>query len=152
MGQRALRGTALVVASGLAAIGVLHAVWSVTPWPLADRESFARVVVGVPVEQSPSPGLALMVAGLLVAAGYLVASGGLPALRIGPRWVLVAGRYVVAGVLLLRGAGGVVLDLAGSPAAPADFVRFDLMLYSPLCLALGTGASVVARRGRRLAP
>jgi hypothetical protein len=152
MGRRVLRGTAIATAATLAAIGALHVIWSVSPWPLADRESFARIVVGVPVDRLPSPGLTLGVAGLLFAAAYLMAAGAAPALRVGPRWIQVSGVHVVASVLLLRGVGGPVSDLVDRGELPADFVRFDLAVYSPLCLVLGTAAAMVARRGRRLTP
>lgn len=144
-----------MVALVLLLVGVLHLVWTVTTWPLDDREDYARLVVGVPVDQLPPPGLTALVAGLLVAAAYLVGAvaGVLPV--VGPRWILVTGVWVVAGVLLLRGGGGLVADLSGADYAPEDFVRLDQILYSPLCLALGAGtlgvgAERVLTRRRRL--
>ncbi|MEJ2577571.1 MAG: DUF3995 domain-containing protein [Kineosporiaceae bacterium] len=143
-----------VTALTLAGIGVLHAVWAVSPWPLPDRETMARVVVGVTEDRAPAPLLSLVVAGLLAAAAYLVAAGAEWSPRVGPAWVHRWGVRVVAGVLLVRGISGFVLsgtELAGGldRATPLDYLHADLALYSPLTLILGTGAALVAlRRGR----
>lgn len=140
-----------VVATGLLVVAMLHVVWAFSPWPLADREDFARVVVGVAEDRAPGPGPALVVALLVLAAAYLVAagSGWLPA--VGPAWVHGWGVPVVAGVLLLRGLGGFATSGAAvtgliDSSTPTDFVHADLALYSPLCVVLGTGAVLVARR------
>jgi hypothetical protein len=136
-----------VVTGALAAAGALHAVWTRSSWPLRDRAEFADVVVGVGVEQAPTPAMCAEVAGALGAAAYLVGAraGVLPA--IGPRWLRTGGSATVAGVLLTRGIGGLVLSTSGRIPRSARFLRLDRRYYSPLCIALGTGAAVVAARG-----
>jgi hypothetical protein len=47
-------------------------------------------------------------------------------------------------VLLARGAIGIASDLHGG--VEERYQRLDLAIYSPLCLALGGGAALVARR------
>jgi hypothetical protein len=147
-----IRVVGVVVAAALLLVGLLHLVWTTSTWPLAGREDFARLVVGVPVDRLPSAGLTAVVAGLLLAAAYLVgaAAGVWPG--VGPRWMVRVGVAVVAGVLLVRGGGGFGADLYTPSYAPADFVRLDRILYSPLCLALGLGSGWVLLRGRRLTP
>lgn len=145
-----LRVVGVVVAGALALVGALHGVWASTTWPLPDRESFARLVVGVPVEQLPSPGLTAAVAGLLLVAAHLVGAGAGAWPAVLPRWVTRVGIGVVAGVLLLRGLGGLGADLFAASYAPEDFVRLDRILYSPLCILLGVGAGWVLLRSRRL--
>jgi hypothetical protein len=139
-------GGALTLA--LLGIGLLHAVWTVSSWPLADRDDFARLVVGVPVDELPSPGMTAAVAVALAVAAVLVAAQArlLPAGPV-PARVRRAGVVVVAVVLLLRGGGALVAELAGMEVGPADFVRMDRIVYSPLCLTLGLAAAWVASRG-----
>ncbi|GGQ50784.1 DUF3995 domain-containing protein [Kitasatospora griseola] len=134
----------MAVAGTLAALGGLHAVWSRSPWPCRDRDRFADLVVGVAPEQLPSAQACLGVAGLLGTAAYLVAArgGALPA--IGSRRLRTTGTATVAGVLLTRALVG---PLAFAHRTPA-FVHLDRRVYAPLCLALGTGAAVVAARGK----
>lgn len=148
-GGAGVRGVGVAVAVVLALVGALHVLWSVSTWPLPDREAFARTVVGTQESQLPSAGMTLAVAGLLFAGAYLVASGAGAAPAIGPRWVHRAGIWTVAAVLTVRGAGGLTTDVvAGVAGEGTTFIAWDAALYSPLCLALGVGAGVVARRGR----
>jgi hypothetical protein len=147
------RRTALSVVGGalalaLLGIGLLHAVWTVSTWPLADREDFARLVVGVPVAELPSPGLtAAVAAALLMAAGWVgVQARLLPGGPV-PVGVWRTGVVVVAVVLVLRGSVALVAELAGVDHGPADFARMDRIVYSPLCVTLGLAAAWVASRG-----
>lgn len=147
------RRTAVSVVGGalslaLLGIGLLHAVWTVSTWPLADREDFARLVVGVPVDELPSPVLTAAVAVALVVAAMLVGAQAriLPAGPV-PVRVRRVGVVVLAVILLLRGGGGLVADLAGMDLGPVDFVRMDRIVYSPACLMLGLAAAWVASRG-----
>lgn len=140
-----------MVAGALGAIGVLHAVWMRTPWPLGSPAEFADTVVGVGVERLPTPAMCAEVAVALGAASYLVGAraGVLPA--VGPRLLRTAGAGAVSGVLLARGVGGLLLFGPAGPgrriARTERFLRLDRRYYSPLCLALGTGAALVAARG-----
>ncbi|MEU6237016.1 DUF3995 domain-containing protein [Kitasatospora sp. NPDC047058] len=144
----AVQVTGAAVAGVLAATGALHAVWAVTPWPLRTPEEFADTVVGTG-DGVPPAAACVAVAGLLGSAAYLVGAeaGVLPA--AGPARVRRHGVRAVAGVMLARGAGGLVVFGGGLAARSERFRRLDTRYYSPLCLALGAGAAVVAAAGRR---
>ncbi|MGV9270344.1 DUF3995 domain-containing protein [Kitasatospora sp. NPDC003701] len=138
----AVRVTGAAVAGVLAATGALHAVWAVTPWPARSPREFADTVVGTG-DGVPPAAACLAVAGLLGTAAYLVGAeaGALPA--VGPRRVRRAGVRAVAGVLLARGAAG-PLAFGVLSERTDRFRRLNVRYYSPLCLALGAGAAVVA--------
>ncbi|WP_189888699.1 DUF3995 domain-containing protein [Streptomyces xantholiticus] len=144
-------GTAAV---GLAAIGVLHGVWIFSTWPLANRAEFARTVVGVAEADLPTPELTAAAAAVLGVASYVTAARADLVPQMRPRRLVRQGVWGVAGVLILRGAAGLVSS--GLTSRPTDFTRWDLALYSPLCLTLGGLAAYVAvstrpprREGRR---
>ncbi|MFE3502903.1 DUF3995 domain-containing protein [Kitasatospora sp. NPDC059160] len=146
----AVKAAGGVVSAGLAVTGALHAVWTVTPWPLRTPEEFVDTVVGAG-EGPPPPSACLVVAGLLGTASYLVAAeaGLLPA--AGPRGLRRAGLQragvrTAAGVLLARGLTGPVVFGRLSERS-ARFRRLNLRYYSPLCVALGAGAAAVGWRG-----
>ncbi|MEV4614330.1 DUF3995 domain-containing protein [Kitasatospora sp. NPDC049258] len=143
-----MRSVGAAVAAALGGIGVLHAVWMRSPWPLGSREQFAELVVGVAEERAPTPAMCAGVAGALGAAGYLVGAraGALPS--AGPRRLAAVGSGTVAGVLLARGIGGPVLFGSGRIPRAERFVRLDRRCYAPLCVLLGAGAALVAVRGR----
>ncbi|MFE4973044.1 DUF3995 domain-containing protein [Kitasatospora sp. NPDC056651] len=141
----AVRVAGGVVAGALAATGVLHAVWAVTPWPLRTPEEFADAVVGAG-EGVPPARACLVVAGALGAGAYLVGAeaGVLPA--VGPGRLRRAGVRTVAGVLLARGMAGPVVY--GRVSGRSErFRRLNVRYYSPLCVALGAGAAAVTRAG-----
>ncbi|MFG3049624.1 DUF3995 domain-containing protein [Kitasatospora sp. NPDC048239] len=142
----AVRVTGAAVAGVLAATGALHAVWTVTPWPARTPEEFADTVIGTG-DTVPPVAACLAVAGLLGTAAYLVGAeaGVLPA--AGAKRVRRAGVRTVAGVLLARGAAGPLL-FGGLTERTERFKRLNARYYSPLCLALGAGAAVVAAAGR----
>ena len=134
---------ALGTATALFLIGALHVVWMFSPWPLRTREEFASRVVGVPVEKLPSAPMTGGVALLLGMAAYLIVSrvGLLP--LPGPGWLAVAGTTGVAAVLLLRGAGGLIV----SSRHDTEFAQLDKRIYSPLCLVLAGCCGAVAVLG-----
>ncbi|MFH9067535.1 DUF3995 domain-containing protein [Streptomyces coeruleorubidus] len=132
-------GTAAV---GLGAVGALHGIWTFSPWPLANRAEFARTVVGVAEADLPTPELTAAVAAALGAASYVIAARADLVPQVGPRRVVRPGVWGVAGVLLLRGAGGLLSSVLTGRST--DFTRWDLALYSPLCLALGGLTAYVA--------
>ncbi|MFJ8669847.1 DUF3995 domain-containing protein [Streptomyces sp. NPDC093600] len=145
------RITGGAAAVGLGATGVLHGIWTVSPWPLTGRAEFARTIVGVAEADLPSPELTAAVAVALGAASYAVAAQADLVPRVGPPRLLRRGVWGVAGVLLLRGAAGLVSS--GLTSRPSEFTRWDLALYSPLSLALGgltahVAATARAPRGR----
>ncbi|MEV0537051.1 DUF3995 domain-containing protein [Kitasatospora sp. NPDC050463] len=143
----AVRATGTAVAGVLAATGALHAVWAVTPWPARSPQEFADTVVGRG-DGVPPVAACLAVAGLLGTAAYLVGAeaGVLPA--VGPRRVRRAGLRTVAGVLLARGAAGPLL-FGELGERTQRYKRLNTRYYSPLCLALGAGAAVVAAASGR---
>ncbi|MFJ8430251.1 DUF3995 domain-containing protein [Kitasatospora sp. NPDC094019] len=140
--MRAVRAVGTTVAGVLAGTAALHALWTVTPWPLRTPEEFADAVVGTG-EGVPPAAACAAVAGLLGAAAYLVAAeaGAVPA--VGPARLRRAGVWTVSAVLLARGVAGPVVG-GGADRRSERFRRLDARYYSPLCLALGTGAGVVA--------
>jgi hypothetical protein len=142
LGYRLFRPAAVLVPAALAAIAAIHAAWALGwRWPGHDDESLAERVVGASAEL-PSEPLTWVVAGLLGAAAAAVAAVG-----SGRQKRLVrAAAWSVAGVLLLRGAAYIPIDLIGG--LETEYARLDLAIYSPLCLALGLGAAIVARGPR----
>ncbi|MFJ5552312.1 DUF3995 domain-containing protein [Streptomyces sp. NPDC093225] len=144
----AARIAAGAAAVGLAAAGAFHAVWVFSPWPLASRAEYAAVVVGVTEAQLPSGPLTTAVAGLLVAASWLVVTGARPGHPLAGSRLVRAGLWTVAGVLAVRGAGGLLVSALGLGEVPEEFRRWDLVLYSPLCVALGGLTAYLALRTR----
>lgn len=140
--MRRTRLAGATAALGLGAAGALHAIWMFSPWPLASRADFARTVVGVAEADLPTAGLTATVAAALGSAAYLVAAQARLVPQVGPRRLARLGVGVTAGVLLLRGAAGMVSS--GLDSQPTDYARWDLALYSPLCLALGGLTAYVA--------
>jgi hypothetical protein len=142
IGYRLFRPAAVLVPAALAAIAAMHAAWALGwRWPGHDDESLAERVVGAGAELPPEP-LVWVVAGLLGATAAVVAAVG-----SGRRDRLVrAAAWSVAGVLLVRGAAYIPIDLAGT--LETEYARLDLAIYSPLSLALGVGAAIVARGPR----
>ena len=94
--------------------------------------------MGAGAELPPEP-LIWVVAAALGAAATVVAAVG-----AGRRERLLrAATWSVAGVLIARGALYIPVDLIGG--LDSIYARLDFALYSPLCVALGLGAAVVAR-------
>ncbi len=133
----AARAGRVAVPAGLTAIAAVHAAWALGwRWPGGSDAALAERVVGGTDLPSAEATWAVAAA-LLAAAGLVRAAGDANAPK-----VVRTGAWTVAGVLLARGIGGPVADLAGGLQGP--YVRLDLMIYSPLCLALGAGAAAVA--------
>ena len=134
-------------AAALLALAGVHVAWGRgATFPFRDVDSLEDAVLGG--AEVPAPLTCYAVAGLLVGAAVVVAD--VPLLPVRTRQV---GRLVVAGVLGLRG----VLGQAGrtdlyAPHATDRFRRLDQVVYSPLCLALATGAlsAAVSRLARPL--
>ncbi|MEV2273871.1 DUF3995 domain-containing protein [Nonomuraea africana] len=130
-----------VAALGLAAVGTMHAIWTVTPWPMASYADLARTVVGVTEGFPPAP-LTGAVAVALGAAAYLVAAQAhLISSAVRPR-LIRTGVWTVAGVIAARGTAGLISSGLTGPST--DYTRMDLALYSPLCLAIASLAAYVA--------
>ncbi len=124
-----------VVAFGLAGIGALHAAWGVgiTTWPGTDLRSLAEKVVGGSV--FPSPGACYVVAVLLgTASGLMVLRSRVTDSKT--FFLAHLGTKAVGVVLVVRGAVGLLVSSSGIFNETAQFRRANLLLYSPLCLAL----------------
>jgi hypothetical protein len=142
VGYRLFRPAAVLVPAALAAIAGIHAAWALGwRWPGHDDDSLADLVVGAGAELPPDP-LTWAVAGLLGVGAAAVAAAGSGR----PGRLVQAAAWSVSAVLLLRGAAYVPIDLSGG--LETDYSRLDLAIYSPLSLALGLGAAIVARGPR----
>ncbi|MGK5556544.1 DUF3995 domain-containing protein [Actinomadura kijaniata] len=139
---------------GLGAAAAMHVVWVFSPWPFADTAEFTRTIAGVSEAEAPSAAATASVAVALGTASYLVAAQADLAPRLLPALLERLGAATVAGVLLLRGGAGLIAS--GFAAESTTFTRWDLALYSPLCLTLGALAAYVAKNsgtgGRRRDP
>ncbi|MFG2029423.1 DUF3995 domain-containing protein [Streptomyces sp. NPDC048825] len=129
---------ALTVA--LVAIGGLHLIWAFSPWPLDDKVSFTRTVVGSDSGEMPPPALSALVGLALIAGAALILMVNETFPAIGPGWLRTLGVYGLALVLLGRGVGGFLLN----SDATSEFQRWNNALYSPLCVALGLLGGAVA--------
>lgn len=134
---RRLAGAAGVTGLGVAT--VVHAVWALgSSWPAADRDRLADLVVGTRPFPGPAPTWA--VTALLGAATALTAARAnlMPvALPAGSARPIRVGANLLAAALLARGTGGLIVSGLGLGDVTPVFRRWDLALYSPLCLALG---------------
>lgn len=149
---RRRRAAGAIAVGGLGAAALLHAAWARgSTWPTADRQQLTDLVVGRRASRGgggfPDARASWTVAGLLsTAAGLTAARAGLVPFPGGrDTWPLRVGTKVVASVLLARGAGGLALSGLDLAETTPQFQRWNLRLYSPFCLALGTAAATVAR-------
>ncbi|MEU6260330.1 DUF3995 domain-containing protein [Streptomyces sp. NPDC047043] len=129
---------ALTVA--LVAIGGLHLIWAFSPWPLADKVTFTKTILGSDSGTMPPPALSALVGLALIAGAVLTLMVNETIPELGPNWLRTLGSYALALVLLGRGLGGFLLN----SGATDEFQRWNTALYSPLCIALGLLGGVVA--------
>jgi hypothetical protein len=129
-------------AVALAAVGALHAAWGLgLTWPGSDAASLARRVVGG--EAMPSSTACFGVAGLSMAAAGLVTARTRPRSVFGrslPAPLVELGVVTAGGVLALRGIVGPVVSSLKLVRTTAEFRRLDVLLFSPVCIALAAGA------------
>jgi Protein of unknown function (DUF3995) len=148
--DRLARIGGVLVPAALAALAAVHAAWALGwRWPGGSDQELAerllssaerdRLMKSGGSEVPPTPAIWGVALALLAAAGTV----GNTAAGTRSR-VLRLGAWGVSGVLLARAAIGIADDLHGG--IQEHYQRLDLMIYSPLCLALGTGAALVARR------
>ncbi len=133
-----MRIPALLAALSFLLIALLHAYWALGGvWPGRDRESLARTVVGGPQGMAyPSSGATwVVVVVLLGGAATVLGAAGVAALPI-PHRAVRAAALLGAAVLLVRGLEGYVDARLRPATAGSPFVRLNVLLYSPLCLAL----------------
>ena len=145
LAYRLFQPSAVLVPAILLAIAGLHAAWAAgSPWPADDFDTLAEHVISS--GELPPDWATWTVAGLLT-----LAAGSVGAVGAGRRERLLrAATWTTAGVLLARGALFPPADLIGGLSS--EVARLDLAFYSPLCLALGAGAAIVARGAYRQAP
>jgi Protein of unknown function (DUF3995) len=114
----------------LLAIAALHVAWAFgVVWPGHDAQSLAQKVVGGRVGMLPPPKMACLAVALalLVACGLILGLFGS---------LSYFGTFGVSVVLALRGIGG-FFDVYLRPVTRGSpFARLNIVLYSPLCVAL----------------
>jgi hypothetical protein len=123
----------------LAGIAALHVYWALGGlWPGHDRASLASTVIGGPAStRLPSPAATLLVAlALACSAALVLRAGGWISVAALPQPLARAGGWIVAGVLLLRGVGGLFEVFLRSSIGGTPYAYWNRVLYSPLCLGL----------------
>ena len=141
------RAVSISTAATLGGIGLIHVAWAIgTTWPAATQRDLARLVVGT--NQMPPAAASAAVATLLGFAAWLVEQRTTvdPVL---PPGLVDLGTKTLAAVLALRGAGGLVMSALSGNGANLPFRRANLLMYSPLCLALAWGAWSSAGGGQQ---
>lgn len=140
-----LRPVSTLTAATLAAVAAAHVAWAGgSTWPYADGTTLTRSVLGVPDSTDfPPPGLTVAVAGALATAA--VAAVARTSRRPRARQLARLVTMPAAAVLAVRGIGGYAQSLLAPGAATPEFTRNDLLIYSPLCLALAAGLAILEK-------
>jgi hypothetical protein len=135
---------ALSVSAVLAALALLHIFWAFGGQaglrgavPEVDGKALFR----------PGTGATVVVAVLLMVAGGLVLDRAAVVPRIIPPTLGLWGTWGVAAVLTGRALGDLNYFGFFKRRRATAFARWDTLLYSPLALALGVGAAIVAWGG-----
>lgn len=142
----ASRAAACVAATVLVLTGLLYVVWGLglSTWPFASRSDLAAAVMNLPVHELP-PGWTTAALGVLLCAAGVVVLGRTGTFsKLVPRWVFAVGVWIVAGVLLLRGASGLLDSGLFVASNPTPFARWDAAVYSPAAVILGVLCVFVA--------
>jgi hypothetical protein len=135
-GTRLSRAAGVAVPIALAGLAGLHAAWALGwRWPGGSDQALAERVAGA--EELPSETATWVVAGGLLGAATVVVAADR---GIRGRAVRLAA-WAVAAAFLARSVAYLPSDLGGGVETPFD--RLDLALYSPLCLAIGSGTALV---------
>lgn len=122
----------------LTIVGLLHASWAIgSTWPFADLTTLVRTVMGTPdlTGIPPAP---------LIRAAAIARVGSRAAVRRWARLVTVP----AAGVLALRGIGGLISSGFFGDLVTSEYRPLDLMVYSPLCLLLALGLALLEWPGK----
>ncbi|NIK57883.1 DUF3995 domain-containing protein [Kribbella shirazensis] len=116
-----------IVAGVHGLLAALHVYWATgTTWPAGDERSLSLAVLGGPVSFRPAVVLPLALLHLVLAAAILTSE----------RWKV--SRLVVAGLaagLAARATAGLVW-ITGAGDMSTAFYWLNLLLYTPLCIAL----------------
>jgi Protein of unknown function (DUF3995) len=135
---------ALSVAAVLAALSGLHVYWAFGGG--GGRQGAVPEREGKPLFR-PGRGGTLGVAFLLAVAGALVLGRAAIGPRIVPPVVSLWGTWGVAAALIGRAVGDFNYVGFFKRRKTTVFARLDTRLYSPLALALGVGAGIIAWAG-----
>ncbi|MBX9463314.1 MAG: DUF3995 domain-containing protein [Aquamicrobium sp.] len=139
---------ATLVALVLALLAALHVYWGLGGvWPGTDQKSCARAIAGFKgIDRMPSPPAAFGVAAALaVAALIALALAGIVTLPL-PAALIRLGGLGAALVFLGRGVVGFTpVWRRITPEMP--FARNDRLYFSPLCLLIGAGFTLLLFQG-----
>jgi hypothetical protein len=139
---------AILVALMLVLLAALHVYWGLGGvWPGTDQKSCARAIAGFKgIDRMPSPPAAFGVAAALaVAALIALALAGIVTLPL-PAALIRLGGLGAALVFLGRGIAGFTPAWRRiTPEMP--FARNDRLYFSPLCLLIGAGFTLLLIQG-----
>lgn len=139
---------ATLVALVLVLLAALHVYWGLGGvWPGTDEKSCARAIAGFKgIDRMPSPPAAFGVAAALaVAALIALALAGIVTLPL-PAALIRLGGLGAALVFLGRGIAGFTPAWRRiTPEMP--FARNDRLYFSPLCLLIGAGFTLLLIQG-----
>lgn len=147
MNERTKQCAGTVVAAVLAADGLLHAYWATgRTWPASGPQVLSQAVLNSDIRFRPV--IVGPLACLLFSAALLVLARVRRLGRLGrciPDSFLQLVMQVVTVGLLLRGVAGIgwVLGLGANP--PTLFYKLNLLVYTPVCLALFAATVAAAR-------
>lgn len=155
--DRRRRRATIVAGTGLTGIAAIHALWaSGSPWPAASRDELADLIVG----SRPFPSSAMTV-GVVIIIGIGTGTVLVESRRMTRADTTstansappgIAGRAIRLGALFvpaamaLRGVVGFAMSGLELGQEPDLYRRWDLRIYSPLCLALAIVAYLAVRR------
>lgn len=135
---------AILLSAVVYVIAALHAYWGLGGyWPAASAERLAKAAVGTPgIRRMPDAMACFLVAALLagVASWPLFAAGLL--VEAWPRWLTVLAGVGIATVFAGRGLAGYTSAWRGR-FSEQPFATYDRLIYSPLCLLLGSGYAAI---------
>ncbi len=138
----------ILLAGVLALDGLLHAYWATgQTWPARTKLSLVQAVLNSSNTRAFRPLILIPLVVLLVCGALLVLARvhylGMPGQLI-PDSLLQLGILGVATGLLVRGVAGIGWALGLAPARSKLFYRLNLLVYTPICLALFIAAVAVA--------
>ncbi|MDZ8173102.1 DUF3995 domain-containing protein [Microbacterium xanthum] len=138
----------LLGAAVVGAAGLVHAAWAAgSTWPADSPDELADLVVGTrPMPGAPAcTAVAALLGAASIATTLATVGGQGPIGRLTRR-----GSTFAAGVLVVRGVGGLAVEALNVGDVAPEFRRWNRRLYSPLCIALGVliglGAGAEAQR------
>lgn len=144
--RMSIRKRGVAVAGVLAADATLHLFWATgATWPAHNVPSLSRGLLGADVSFAPPLLISLAVTLLTMAATVYFRSRLGREHRLGG--LLQLGTISLTVGLWARAIAGVVWALGIGADANTAFYWLNLLVYTPLCVALGFLAATVARDG-----